>query len=112
MIPETISVILGILESMRREEAISTLRSFLPAIQRDFGVRRISLFGSTARDEARDDSDLDLLVDFEVGPTFDSFMGLKFFLEDHLGRRVEIVTPASLKPRMRPVVEREAVDVA
>ena len=60
---------------MRREEAISTLRSFLPAIQRDFGVRRISLFGSTARDEARDDSDLDLLVDFEVGPTFDSFMG-------------------------------------
>jgi predicted nucleotidyltransferase len=45
---------------MRREEAISTLRSFLPAIQRDFGVRRLSLFGSTAREEARDDSDLDI----------------------------------------------------
>ena len=100
------------LEPMRREEAISTLRSFLPAIQRDFGVRRISLFGSTARDEARDDSDLDLLVDFAVGPTFDSFMGLKFFLEDHLGRRVDIVTPDALKPRIPPVVEREAVDVA
>ena len=73
---------------MRREEAISTLRSYLPALRRDFGVRRIALFGSTARDEARDDSDLDLLVDFEVGPTFDSFMGLKFFLEDQLGQKV------------------------
>jgi predicted nucleotidyltransferase len=97
---------------MRREEAISTLRSFLPALKRDFGVRRICLFGSTVRDEARPNSDLDLLVDFEVGPTFDSFMGLKFFLEDHLGQRVDLVTPDALKPRLRPVVEREAVDVA
>jgi predicted nucleotidyltransferase len=60
---------------MRRDLAISTLRGFLPALRRDYGVRRIGLFGSTARDEARDDSDLDLLVDFEVGPTFNSFMG-------------------------------------
>ncbi|HEX7500628.1 MAG TPA: nucleotidyltransferase family protein [Polyangia bacterium] len=97
---------------MRREAAITTLRGFLPVLRRDFGVRRISLFGSTARDEARSDSDLDLLVDFEVGPTFDSFMGLKFFLEDHTGHKIDLVTPAALKPRMRPVVEREAVDVA
>lgn len=97
---------------VRRQEAITILRGFLPALRRDFGVSRIALFGSTARDEARDDSDLDLLVDFEVGPTFDSFLGLKFFLEDHLGRRVDLVTSDALKPRMRPVVEREAVDVA
>lgn len=101
-----------ILGLMRRQEAISTLRGYLPALRRDFGVRRIALFGSTARDEAREDSDLDLLMDFEVGPTFDSFMGLQFFLEDHLGRKVDLVTPDSLKRRMRPVVEREAVDVA
>lgn len=97
---------------MRRDEAIAALRGYLPALRRDFGVRRVALFGSTARGEAREDSDLDLLVDFESGPTFLSFMGLKVFLEDHLGRKVDLVTPDALKPRLRPVVEREAVDVA
>ena len=81
-------------------------------LRRDFGVRCLSLFGSTARDEAREDSDLDLLVEFEAAPTFDAFMGLKFFLEDHLGQKVDLVSPDALKPRMRPVVEREAVDVS
>src|SRR6266496_299175 len=71
---------------MSREEAIAALRGYLPTIRRDFGVRRIALFGSTARGDAREDSDLDILVDFEKDPTFLSFMGLKAFLEDHLGR--------------------------
>ena len=97
---------------MRRHDAIAALRGYLPELKRNFGVRRVALFGSTARDEGRDDSDLDLLVDFEVGPTFDSFMGLKLFLEDHLGRRVDVVTSDALKPRLRTIVEREAVDVA
>lgn len=97
---------------MKREAAIAALRGFLPTLRRDFGVHRLALFGSTARGDARDDSDLDLLVEFAIGPTFDSFMGLKLFLEDNLGRKVDLVTPDALKPRMRPVVEREAVDVA
>ncbi|HXJ81930.1 MAG TPA: nucleotidyltransferase family protein [Candidatus Methylomirabilis sp.] len=97
---------------MRRHEAISTLRSYLPVLRRDFGVRRVALFGSTARDEARQDSDLDVLVEFEVVPTLDDFVGLKYFLEDRIGRRVDLVTLDALKPRMRPVVEREALDVA
>jgi predicted nucleotidyltransferase len=97
---------------MLREQAIAALRRHLPALRRDFHVCRMALFGSTARGEARDDSDLDVLVEFDVTPTLDVFMGLKFFLEDHIGRKVDLVTPDALKPRMRPVVEREAVDVA
>jgi predicted nucleotidyltransferase len=94
-----------------RDDAIVNLRRLLPTIRRDFGVRRIALFGSTARDEARDDSDLDILVDFEGHPTFLSFMGLRAFLQDTLGRKIDLVTSDALKPRMRPTVEREAVDV-
>ncbi|MGB8294996.1 MAG: hypothetical protein WCG85_06180 [Polyangia bacterium] len=56
-------------------------------------------------------SGLDLLVDFEVGPTFDSFLGLRFLLEDQLGQRLDLVTPHALTPRLRPVVKPEAVDV-
>jgi predicted nucleotidyltransferase len=97
---------------MTREDAIAALHNILPQVRRDFGVRRIALFGSTARGEAQDASDLDVLVEFEGDPTFLSFMGLKVFLEDHVGRKVDLVTPDALKPRMRPVVEREAVDVA
>jgi len=96
---------------VRRAEAISTLRGLLPELRAQFRVRRLALFGSIARDEGGDDSDVDALVEFEGGPTFDSLMGLKLFLEDHLGRKVDLVTPAALKPRMRPVVEREAVEV-
>lgn len=80
-------------------------------LRRDFGVRRIALFGSTARDEAREDSDLDVLVEFDRVPTLDEFVGLKLFLEDHIGRKVDLVTPDAIKPRMRPAVEHEAVDV-
>ena len=97
---------------MRRDEAIRSLRSYLPVLRRDFSVRRIALFGSTARDEAREDSDLDVLVEFDVVPSLDAFVGLKYFLEDHIGRKVDLVTPDALKPRMRPAVEREALDVA
>ena len=100
------------LPPMRREEAISTLRGCLTALRRDFGVRQIALCGSTARDEAREDSDLDILVEFDVIPTLDAFVGLKLFLEDRIGREVDLVTPDALKPRMRPVVEPEAVNVA
>jgi predicted nucleotidyltransferase len=97
---------------MRRQEALAALRGYLPELRREFGVRHLALFGSTARDEAREDSDLDLLVEFDRVPTLDSFVGLKLFLEDHIGRKIDLVTPDALKPRMRPVVEREAVDVA
>lgn len=96
---------------MRREEAISALRGYLPTLRRDFRVRRLALFGSTARDEASAESDLDVLVEFDVVPALDAFVGLKLFLESKTGRKVDLVTPDALKPRMRPAVEREAVNV-
>jgi len=77
-----------------------------------FGVRSLFLFGSVARDQARADSDVDLLVEFVNSPTFRGYMDLKFFLEDLLGRRVDLVTRSGLRPRALPEVEREAIRVA
>ena len=56
--------------------------------------------------------DLDLLVEFEGGTTFDAFMGTKLAIEDALGVRVDLVTRAALKPRLRARIEAEARRVA
>lgn len=74
------------------------------------GVRRLSLFGSAARDQLTDQSDLDVLV--ELAPkTFDRYMDVKFLLEDSLGRRVDLVLPETLKPRLRAAILRDRIDV-
>jgi len=73
-----------------------------------FQVKRIGLFGSFARGEENESSDVDIMVEFEQ-PTFDNFMKLAFFLEDLLGRRVELFTPDSLSPYIAPYVKDEVV---
>jgi predicted nucleotidyltransferase len=75
-----------------------------------FGVRRIGLFGSQARGEATEASDLDFLVEFEPGTkTFDNYMDLKAFLEDLFRTQVDLVVPETLKDRLREGILRETV---
>ena len=75
---------------------------------RRLGVRRLGLFGSAVRDELGPDSDVDILVEFEH-KSFDNYMDLKFFLENLLGRSVDLVTTEALKPRLKPAILAEAV---
>lgn len=72
------------------------------------GVRELAVFGSFARADALDDSDLDFLVDFEE-KTFDAYMDLKFFLEDLFHRPVDLVLKNAIKPRLRASIEESAV---
>jgi len=88
------------------------LTAHLSEIRQRFAVKRLSLFGSLARDDARENSDVDLVVEFEGKATFDGFMNLKFYIEDLLGTRVDLVTEKALRPAIRREVEREAVHVA
>jgi len=79
---------------------------------REFGVRRLGLFGSFVRDEQRATSDVDLLVEFEPGQkTFDRFMQLSFLIESILQRPVELVTTESLSPHIGPHILNEVVYV-
>src|SRR5215213_11639095 len=96
--------------TMRREDVLRLLSAHRAEIAR-FGVRSLAFFGSVARDEARADSDVDFLVDFTTPPNFADFMNLKFFLEDLLGRPVDLITRKTLKPRLRSEVEKEAIHV-
>jgi predicted nucleotidyltransferase len=96
---------------MDRDEVLRLLAAHRREIDQ-YGVRRLALFGSMARGDARSDSDVDLLVDFDGRATFDRYMGLKLLLEDVLRRRVDLVTERSLKPPLRPYVEADAVNVA
>jgi len=96
---------------LNKNEILETLRAHRDELRQRFGVKSLAVFGSVARGEAGPDSDVDILVEFEGRATFDRYMGLKFFLEDLLGKRVDLVTRKALKPRMRPYVEREAIYV-
>lgn len=76
------------------------------------GMQRLALLGSVQRNEARSDSDVDVLVEFLPGQkTFDHLLALGELLEGTLGHRVEMVTVESLSPYLRPYILAEAQDV-
>lgn len=72
------------------------------------GVRRLGLFGSAARGDATQSSDLDFVVEFEK-KSFDAYMSLKFFLEDLFKTKVDLVLTDTIKPRLRSEILKEAI---
>jgi predicted nucleotidyltransferase len=96
---------------MEKEKVLLVLRSSLPELK-TLGVQSVAVFGSTARDEASPESDVDVLIEFSERATFDRYMEVKFLLENSLGKPVDLITRAALKPRMRPQVEQEAIYVS
>lgn len=96
---------------MDRDQTLALLSRHKPEMRQRFGVRSLALFGSHARGQARPDSDVDVLVEFDGPASSARYFGLQFFLEDLLHSPVDLVTRAALRPRLRPFVERDAIDV-
>jgi uncharacterized protein len=97
---------------MKRADTLVLLRRCKPVLATRFGVTGLALFGSTARDTARADSDIDILVEFDGPATAARYFGVQFYLEDLLGgTAVDLVTDKALRAELRPFVEREAVRV-
>ena len=94
-----------------REEVLARLAKHRDELAR-FQVASLALFGSVARGDLGAESDIDMLVTFAGAPTYDSYMDLKAFLEDLLGRRVNLVTSGALKPALRSRIAHELVHVA
>ena len=95
---------------MRRHEALALLGVQMEHLSR-FGVQSLALFGSVARDEARPDSDVDILVEFNRPVGLFTFLEVKEHLEQALGRRVDLVTRAGLKRQLRDRILEEAIRV-
>ena len=90
-----------------RDEILETLGRLNPELRSTFKVRRIGLFGSFARQEQRPDSDIDLLVDFSEDADLFDLIKLKYFLEDRLGHRVDIVPERALRDELRQSVHAD-----
>ena len=96
---------------MKRDEVLKVLRAHKAILARRFGVANLALFGSVARNEMSDDSDIDILVRFDRPGTSRAYFGVQFYLEDLLGRPVDLITDKALRVELRPYVEREAINV-
>lgn len=96
---------------MNRTETLALLTLHKPELQRRFGVTRLALFGARAREQARQDSDADVLVGFDGPASSAQYFGVQFYLEDLLACPVDLVTEKALRPQLRPFVERDAIHV-
>jgi predicted nucleotidyltransferase len=88
-----------------KEEIVSLLKKELPHLKTIFGVKRIGIFGSYSKDVQKEDSDVDLIVEFER-PIGLKFFELSEYMEKLLGKKVDILTPAGIKSiRVKEVAE-------
>ncbi|NJL82092.1 MAG: nucleotidyltransferase family protein [Chloroflexaceae bacterium] len=93
------------------EDVTRTLAQHREALVQ-FGVKTLFLFGSAARNEATENSDLDFLVEFDGEITFDRYINLALFLEDLFQKPVDLGTPRSLRPELCKTILQEAIRVA
>ena len=96
---------------MNRDEILVLLRTHKPVLMERFGVTALSLFGSFARDQASDGSDVDILVEFGSPPDWRRYFGAQFYLEDLLGRPVDMAADGEIRAEIRPYMERDAINV-
>ena len=96
---------------LNRDDVLDLLRQHKPIMKERFGVSEISLYGSFARDEATEDSDIDVVVKFGVKPTFRSYFGAQIYLEDVFGRSVDLARKHELRKEILPYVDRDLINV-
>ena len=96
---------------MTKNEVLHLLRAHKETLAERFGVTGLALYGSFARDQATSKSDVDVLVEFDAPPDWRRYFGAQFYLEDLLGRPVDLAADEELRSEIRPYVERDAIHV-
>lgn len=100
---------MAVIYMLSQQEILGELSKNLTTWKEQYGVKRIALFGSYARGEQNDSSDIDVLVEFmEDAVTCDNYMDLKFDLEDLFQKKVDLVLFEDIKPALKPMILRSA----
>lgn len=92
-------------------QIIEKLKELEPVLRRDFGIKRLRVFGSVARGEAKPGSDVDLIADFDPVPSLFEWMDYKENLKNDLGLPVDLLTERSIDKFLKNRILREAQDV-
>jgi predicted nucleotidyltransferase len=96
-------------KNLSKKEIINLIKTEKTFLRENFGVLNIGLFGSYARDQHNEDSDIDFIVEFEK-PSFNCFAGLQIHMEKKLNKKIEIVRKRKLnKSKFFERIEREAI---
>lgn len=94
-----------LMQVVTRDDVVRKIKANRRALKR-YSVKSLALFGSAARNKMGKSSDIDILVQFDK-TTWADYIELKFYLEDLLGREVDLVTPKALKPATKPSIEKD-----
>ena len=94
------------------EQIYRTLQQHFNKLQQQYSVKTLGIFGSYARREATQSSDIDVLVEFDGALTFDKYMNLKFFIEDLFNRKVDLVIKEDIKPQIKEQILKETIYVS
>jgi len=93
------------------DEVKEIIQKHKKELKEKYGVKEISIFGSLVREEAREDSDVDILVEFEKPTGFFKFLELEEYLSNLIGRKVDLVSKKALKPHIGKYILEEVVTV-
>ena len=96
---------------MGKKEIIKKLKADKVNLSK-FNIKSLALFGSIARGEEASGSDIDVMVEFQGASTFDQYMSLRFYLEEVLGSRIDLLTRKGIRKEILPYVEKEAIYVS
>jgi predicted nucleotidyltransferase len=96
---------------MTKEEVISFLSEHKDFMRKKYGVLKIGLFGSYARAENNNDSDIDIAVELDSKNRVDNYFGLLHFLEDNLHKKIDLGIESNLKEPIKKYIEKEIIHV-
>jgi predicted nucleotidyltransferase len=96
---------------MKKQQALELLTKSKTLLQDKYGVTTLGLFGSTARDTATENSDIDILISFEGKADSKRYFGSLFYLEELLNCPVDLITENALRPELKPYIEAEIIYV-